>query len=261
MPKVIKPSQYNNVSHFTAPIITDEEPASMTQEDKTSTSEQEQVILSGAFEKAKQIVEAANAYSVKHIKETNERMDEECAQTKQRSYDEGYAKGLTLGREEGLKAGYEEGLKNGYEEGSKRAKEENQDMLDSLTLIFESVENAKKSLIQSEEEKLSDLALEIAETILQKSLASDKKAIDELIESVIEANHNKEWIKINISNEVYDELKKVNFEEKLKAISDGAKLYRSRELSNSECIIETQDEVIDASVETQLNKIKTVLKK
>lgn len=260
MPNVIKSSQYDNAQHSITPIITINEPTPPAEEEKSKPDE-EQVILSAAFEKAKQIVDAANAYSINHIKETTQRMNEECQQVKKHTYEEAHSKGLVEGKKKGVEAGYKEGYQKGYEEGVKKAKEESADLLDSLTLLINSFENARESVIQKEEENLSDLAVRIAETILQKKIDLDKKVIWEMIENVVEENHNKEWMKVNVSNKTYKALKEENFDIKIKSICDGVKLNHNRDLKDSECIIETQDKVIDASVETQLAKIKAVLRK
>ncbi len=219
------------------------------------------VVLSSAFEKAKKIVEAANNYSEQHIKEATERMNLECAQAKQQSHDEAYSKGFSQGKTQGMEVGYSEGFKKGHEEGLRKAMEESKLLFDRLTLTIEALENSKGALLEREEENLSDLAVEIAELILQKSIDMDKTAVSSIVESIVEKNHNKEWIKINISTDVYEALEKANFSEKIKEVSNGVKVYHSKDLSDSDCVIEMVDEVIDASVNTQLSKIKAILKK
>lgn len=257
MPNVIKPSQYRNVHHVITPIITNEkiEPSKQTKPNEDEDA------VTAAFEKAKQIVDAANDYSAKHIKEATERMNEEAAKVKKESYDKAFSRGILDGKQEGSKLGFKEGYQKGYEEGLEKAKAEHKELLNALSLIVDSCENARKSLINREEENLSDLAMQIAETILQKQLKQDKKVMEPIIENLVDANHQKDWIKINVSKDVYDVLKEDNFEEKLKGMCSGVKLNHSRELGNTDCIVETPQEVIDASVTTQLNNIKSVLKK
>lgn len=219
------------------------------------------VMLSSAFEKAKKIVDAANNYSLNHIKETTERMNIECAQAKQQSHDEAYSKGISQGKTQGMEIGYKDGFNSGHEDGLKKAMEESQILFDRLSLTIEALEDSKTTIIEREEENLSDLALQIAEIILQKNVEMDKATIASIIDNIVEQNHNKEWIKINISTDVYEALEEVNFSQKIHEISSGVKLYHSKDLSDSDCVIEMVDGVIDASISTQLSKIKTVLKK
>lgn len=260
MPNVIKPSQYSNVQPRQTADIDKSSMVSMPVKDgKVNASDS--VILSSAFEKAKRIVEAANNYSLNHIKETTERMNVECAQMKQQSRDEAYANGLLQGKAEGLDLGYKDGFQQGYNEGLEKALQESKVLFDRLTLTIEALENSKASLIANEEESLSDLAVDIAELILKTSVELDKRTIQSIIESIVEENQNKEWIKINISTDVYEALEKAGFSEKIKTVSNSVKVYHSKELSDSDCVVEVSDAVIDASINTQLSKIKAVLKK
>ncbi len=260
MPNVIKPSQYSNV-----------QPRQSSAEDVNGTvtvsaksgrvNASDSVVVSSAFEKAKKIVDAANSYSEQHIKETTERMNKECEQVKQQSHDEAYAKGMAQGKAEGLDLGYRDGFQKGYNEGLEKAMQESQLLFDRVSLTIEALENSKATLLEREEQNLSDLGVEIAELILKTSVKLDKTAIQSIVEQVVEENHNKEWIKVNISHDVYEALKKAEFPEKIKEISNGVKLYESKELGDSDCVIEISDAVIDASINTQLSKIKAVLKK
>ena len=260
MPNIIKPSQYNHIHPRTSNDVEDDNSMFMeSKNDRVNTSDS--VMLSSAFEKAKKIVDAANNYSLNHIKETTERMNIECAQAKQQSHDEAYSKGISQGKTQGMEIGYKDGFNSGHEEGLKKAMEESQLLFDRLSLTIEALEDSKTTIIEREEENLSDLALQIAELILQKNVEMDKATIASIIDNIVEQNHNKEWIKINISTDVYEALEEVNFSQKMHEISSGVKLYHSKDLSDSDCVIEMVDGVIDASINTQLSKIKTVLKK
>lgn len=260
MRNVIKPSQYTHVQPRSIKSSKNDDPKSFNLDDE-NISQSDSVVLSAAFEKAKQIVDAANSYSEQHIKEATERMNLECAQAKQQSHDEAFSKGFSQGKAQGIEEGYKHGFKKGHDEGLQNAIEENKVLVDRLNLTIEALENSKKTLIEREEENLSNLAVEIAELILKKSIEMDKTTIKSIIENIVEENHNKEWIKINISTDVYDALERMNFSKKIKAVSSGVKLYHSKDLSDSDCVIEMVDEVVDASVNTQLSKIKAVLKK
>lgn len=260
MPNVIKPSQYSHMHSRNSNDFAEDSSMSISTKNG-NVNASDSVVLSSAFEKAKKIVDAANSYSMNHIKEATERMNVECAQAKQQSHDEAYAKGISQGKTQGMDIGYKDGFQRGYEDGLQKATEESQLLFDRISLTIETLENSRKTLMEREEENLSDLAVQIAELILQKSLDMDKATIASIIENVVEQNHNKEWIKINISNDVYEALEKANFSQKIREVSAGVKLYHSKDLSDSDCVVEMVDGVIDASVNTQFSKIKTVLKK
>lgn len=260
MPNVIKPSQYSNVQPRANTQMAGESSVAVPiKEGRVNASDS--VILSSAFEKAKKIVDAANTYSMNHIKEATERMNIECAQAKQQSHEEAYATGLKQGKEEGMDIGYKDGFKRGYDEGLQKAMQESRLLFDRLSLTIEALENSKATLLESEEQNLSDLAVEIAELILKTSVEADKKTIHSIIEHVVEENRDKEWIKITISADVYEALEKIKFSQKLSEVSSAVKVYHSKELGDSDCVIEVSDGVIDASINTQLSKIKAVMKK
>ncbi|MEG1178795.1 MAG: FliH/SctL family protein [Oscillospiraceae bacterium] len=257
---MIKPSQYSNVQPRTSNYDCNESSVSMPMKDgKVNASDS--VVLSSAFEKAKKIVDAANSYSMKHIKEATERMNIECAQVKKQSHDEAYAKGLSQGKSEGMDIGYKDGFQRGYEEGLDKSMQEGKVLFDQLTLTIEALENSKSALLEREEQNLSDLAIQIAELVIQTSVELDKKTIQPLVERIVEENQSKEWIKVNISTNVYEALEKAGFSKKISTVSSGVKLCQSKELGDSDCVIEISDGVIDASVNTQLSKIKAVLKR
>ncbi|MEG1437433.1 MAG: hypothetical protein RSC30_07630, partial [Oscillospiraceae bacterium] len=149
MPNVIKPSQYSNVQPRTSNCDCNESSVSMPMKDgKVNASDS--VVLSSAFEKAKKIVDAANSYSMKHIKEATERMNIECAQVKKQSHDEAYAKGLSQGKSEGMDIGYKDGFQRGYEEGLDKSMQEGKGLFDQLTVTIEALENSKSALLERE---------------------------------------------------------------------------------------------------------------
>ena len=123
MLNIIKASQYDEMRSRDA-LTADSDhlpPLSPDQMTKREVRDQHQAIVNDAFKKAKNIVEAAQTYSLNQLKESTMRMNEECAQMRIRSYEEGYDRGLAEGKTEGTALGFQ----SGYEEGLKRANEEN----------------------------------------------------------------------------------------------------------------------------------------
>lgn len=140
MPSIIKASQYGDVKKQG---ISTENLADLLKTSGGMTRhearDQHQAIVNDAFQKAKNIVEAAENYSLNQLKESTMRMNEECAQMKIRSYEDGYSQGLEEGKQEGHDLGYEDG----YQQGLLKAQEASMQTRNELNRMLETVENKK----------------------------------------------------------------------------------------------------------------------
>ena len=141
MLNIIKASQYNEMKSKNT-LTEESDSPQLTSADltKNQVRDRHQEIVNEAFKKAKDIVDAAQNYSMNQLKESTMRMNEECAQMRVRSYEDGYSQGLAEGKAEGTDLGY----RAGYEEGLKIAEEEN--------------EKLKSEIEQANEDKLNELS-------------------------------------------------------------------------------------------------------
>lgn len=230
-----------------------------TAEEKPVPSSDAQVkeILEKAFTKAKQIVDSAQEYSNRQIQEARENIAEETAETKRRGYSEGYAQGSEQGKKDGREAGYRVGI----EEGKKKAAADNRRNIEELSLMIEAVEKAKTKILQDFQGDLQNLATAIARAILKKELEIDEGAMRSIILSAMEEYRNQEWIRIYVSDKTANVLLKADSSivEDLKDISDSVKVIVAPDLNDGGCVLETPDQVIDAGIDSQLQKIKTTI--
>lgn len=266
MPNVIKPSQQNisgsSSAHRSNIVKLSGEGSKLnnySREPSNITSDT--VILSSAFEKAKKIVEAANTYSANHIKEATERLNQEVAETRKITRDEAYAIGLSEGKEAGYEIGYNEGKEAGYRDAQREGLESNKALLERLTVIVSSIEKARAELLAREEDNLSDLAVMIAEKVLNQTVDANKAVMGSIISRVVTDNQDQEWIKVNVSEDVYEDLDKTFFTERIQELNGGVTICPSKDLGDTDCVIEMPGYVTDASISTQLSKIKAVFKK
>jgi len=169
LPNIIKASQYDGMeskdtytSNFDHPIqlFSDE----MT---KSEVRDRHQAIVKDAFQKAKDIVEAAENYSLNQLKESTMRMNEECAQMKMRSYEDGYSQGLVEGKKEGNMLGYQSGFEAGLKKAEEETRETRTQARDELCLILEAVEKKKTEILNQFEADLEQLAITIAQKVIQ----------------------------------------------------------------------------------------------
>ena len=165
--------------------------------------------------------------------------------------------------------GYQQGVEEGYEEGTKRALEEHKEVLDAelhtlrqnIREVVTDVSLEKEKLLEQYIDDLKRVSLAVAEKIIQTSLQSSGDIIKRMIISATDKMQRKQWAKIyvtkcetGISMEVDTE-----FLDALSKLSDNVKLITMDNGEPGTCIIELPDEIIDASVGTQLENIKDIL--
>ena len=219
-----------------------------------SIQEQSKLILSSAFDKARQIMDAAKSYSQSQIKEATERMNQECVQMKRQSHDEGFALGMIEGRNAGKAAGYREG----YEEGLKKATVDSQQAVNELSQMIETVESSKSKILEKYAADLETLAIAIAQKVVKRELSIDERAMQSIIKNAVDSYRNQEWVRICVSKNMEDVLLKAdnNIIEALKDVSNSVKIVASPEMTDGDCIIDMPDRMIDCGADAQIRNIQ-----
>lgn len=169
---------------------------------------------------------------------------------------------------------YDEAYKEGYETAFKDAKEIvdteytvkmnsiSESYLADLKNAIEVFNFKQNELYKSSAEELKDIAISIAEKIMRISLKANGDIIKKMIISAVEKINNKEWAKIYVS-ETDSELMVEGSDELLKSLSHISKHIKVISLKNESegtCIIELPDEIIDISLNTQIENIKEIIK-
>lgn len=246
---IIKASQYD-------PSVAEE---TVEFADGQSAAENEESLsaLNRAFEKAKQIVESAQSYRAEVMSNCAKQVETELQEAKKRGYQEGLDRGFA----EGQKAGLESGTQQGFSQGLKKAEEENEKYLDELAEMLQSVEESKTEILRKFEADLKNLAVTIARTVIKKELEIDAKTMHSIIKNAVDSYRNQAWVRLHVSGNTADLLTKtdVSIAQELKSVSDHVKVVVTEGMSDESCVIEMPDQVIDAGIETQLNKIQSAL--
>ncbi len=166
---------------------------------------------------------------------------------------------------EGISKGYDEG----YAEGKGKADEEYAALVSNETIAYFkklqgtilTLEEAKHNLIRENVESLKEVSMAVAEKIVQVSLKSSGEVIRKMILKATDKMHGKEWVKIYISKldsamfmEVDLQLRK-----DLELLSQHIKIETIDNAEPGTCIIELPDQRIDASVNTQLDVMKSIV--
>ena len=165
--------------------------------------------------------------------------------------------------------GYGEGKEAGYEDGHKEAVEEQQKILfqrlseveRNFAEVLREVSVEKDKILEQYIDDLKRVSLAVAEKIIQTSLQSSGDIVKRMILAATDKMRKKQWAKIYITKCETGVSMEVDAEflEALSGLSDNIKLITMDNGEDGTCIIELPDEIIDASVGTQLENIKDIL--
>ena len=168
-------------------------------------------------------------------------------------------------RQSGLEAGRAEGLAEGAAQALQEGQRARQRQAEELAADFDKfLERAGAALDRQMDENvddLRDLAIAIAEKVVCVSLKSSSEVICRMIQTAIDKRKRREWAHIYIAECDAKHLSKVpaSLMTALAALSDRVRIIPMADDEAGTCIIETPDEIVDASAATQMNHIRTLL--
>ncbi len=156
--------------------------------------------------------------------------------------------------------GHQAGLKKGHDEAFAKFQKEGEERLARLELLLSEMESAKEKIFEANERFLIAMVYQIAKMVLLKDVAMDKEYILRTCRDLIEKSGVRENITIRISPEDSASLGmiKEGIEKALGSLKN-LNVEASPQVKLGGCMIETQWNVIDASIETQLKGIKDSL--
>ena len=199
---------------------------------------QAQEILADARRQAEEILAQARAQG-----------EEEARQAREEAHDEGY------------RQGYGEGLSQARVEARQQQEQWQQEQGEQIRQCLEKVSLAREELIHQTRGELCDLTIAIAEKIIHISLKSSREVIERMIQGATEKLKRREWVHIYVSGGDIKTLAQISPElmSSLAVISDHIKIIPMADDEPGTCIVEMPDEIIDASVSTQLSNIREIL--
>lgn len=252
LPSYLKPPE--NLTEPNAEATDEQETASQSAQASSDDNKVSRGTIGDAFDKAKEIIEAAEAYKVNTIKEATEKMNEECSRMKIKSREEGFA----LGKLEGKKQGEEEGYKLGYKDGLDKAEKENQLIVNELERLISDVQDAKELIVKKYEDDLQNLAVAIAKKIVNAELKVNDDVISNIIKGAVADYHNQEWLTITVSKGTAERIEKFDKDiiKDLKSVSGNVKIVPSAQANDGDCFIDLPDAAIDASIDSQFANIE-----
>lgn len=162
----------------------------------------------------------------------------------------------------GLQQGQKEGYAKAYEEHQQELKEETAMFLITFRDMIQAYEQEKNMLIDENIDQIKDISVAVAEKVIQVGLKSSGEVIKKMIVSATEKLKRKEWVKIYISKADSSMFVEANTDlaKALVHLSDNLKIVAMENGAPGTCIIELPDQIIDASANTQLENIRSILK-
>ena len=174
-----------------------------------------------------------------------EKAKEQIEQMKKAAEQSGYEKGMLEGRKKA-----ETECKTEYEKMSRNT-------LQDVKEVIENVEQMKEDLLKRYRNQLKDVAIAIAEKVIQVSLKSSEEVIERMVISATERLKTREWAKVYIAR--CDAELMVEGDTVLLQHLNHLKIVVMENETPGTCIIELPDEIIDASASTQMVNIKEIL--
>ena len=164
-------------------------------------------------------------------------------------------------REEGYQEGYVAGMAQSAEESRLLREEQAARLEEEIHRFMEHAGETLDRQMDQSVEDLRDLAMAVAEKVICVSLKSSADVIARMIQTAIDKRKKKEWVHIYIAECDAKRLTQLpaSLTGALSALSDRVRIIPMADDESGTCIIEMPDEIVDASVSTQLGNLRTIL--
>lgn len=161
---------------------------------------------------------------------------------------------------EAREAGYTAGYEQGKSEAKSNFEIESQLKLKRLDSILEGFESRKKEIYDANERFLVELIYRIAGSILQKEILLDPEYLARVVRSVVEKVGVKEQLKLIVSASKIETLYGILPElEKRHASLKNISIESSSLLADTDIVIETDWNRVDATLDSQLGSLHEVV--
>ena len=164
-------------------------------------------------------------------------------------------------REEGYPEGYVAGMAKAAEESRQYREEQAAKLEEEIHRFMEHAADTLDRQMDQSVDDLRDLAMAVAEKVICVSLKSSADVIARMIQTAIDKRKKKEWVHIYIAECDAKRLTQLpaSLTGALSALSDRVRIIPMADDESGTCIIEMPDEIVDASVSTQLGNLRTIL--
>jgi flagellar assembly protein FliH len=164
-------------------------------------------------------------------------------------------------REDGYQEGYAQGAAQAAGEGARQREEQAAALGKEVQDFLDQASAALDRQLDENMDELREIAMTVAEKVVGVSLKSSSDVICRMIQTAVDKRKRKEWVRIYIAECDAKGLTEIpaSLSTALSALSDRVRIIPVADDEPGTCIIETPDEIVDASASTQLNNIRGIL--
>lgn len=164
-------------------------------------------------------------------------------------------------RDEGYRDGYAQGTAKALEDSIRDREATAARLEKDVQRFLEKASIAREEMLAQTQHELLDLCIAVAEKIVRVSLRSSSEVIVRMIQSATERMKRQEWVHIYISGCDTRGMAQISpaLTAALSSLSQHIKVVPMGDDEGGTCIVETPEEIVDASVSTQLSNIRDVL--
>ncbi len=198
--------------------------------------------------KAAEIIAEAKEKAAAILKEAKKDAALLKEKAEQEAYDQGLSRGLSDGMEQGIAQGIEQGKKD-YDQGLAAIAAEIEDALNQIAV-------SKENFIAEYDEKIIDLALYIAQKVLDYELYKSDQALYSIISNALTKMNHETKIVIRVSEKIASIF--FNSEKAVFNLADGqveARIIADSQLEDGDLHLESAGEAIEAGINAQLKNI------
>lgn len=162
---------------------------------------------------------------------------------------------------EGYQAGFAQGMAEGRQEARLQLEQAASQQEKEVAAFLKEAVKVRDQLIEDSKQDLKELALAIAEKVIHVSLKNSGDILVRMIESATAKKRRCEWVQVYIADrDVRTSANTVpELTEALSRLSDRVRVIPMTGDESGTCIIEMPDEIIDASVSTQLDNLRGLI--
>ena len=152
-------------------------------------------------------------------------------------------------------------MKKAQVEAAAALENQRREVQKEVAAFLEKASQARDDLMEKARDELCDLSITVAEKIIHISLKSSREVIGRMIQMATDRLKRREWVRIYVGGCDARELAEITPEltTALSGLSDNIKLIPLADDESGTCIIEMPDEIIDASVSTQIHNLRDIL--
>lgn len=153
----------------------------------------------------------------------------------------------------------EEGLAQGLSEAEERFKALIAARTEELDSAFKEIDEYKDRLYQALESHVLELSIEIAQKIINIELERNDEAFVELVKNAVNNLKKADQFMLTVSRADYDRFFKNDIDWLLESNGADCEVISDPHMEQGDCVLETNNEILDASVSVQLGNIKRYL--